>query len=311
VDHRAICALIQQVRWAVYVAHVREYRTIVSDNRRWQHFVHRPGDVFVCTPSKCGTTWMQTIVNTLMFPDGAPGPVMVMAPWLDARFDPVEVLLERLDAQTHRRALKTHTPADGIPWFPDASYITVNRDGRDVFMSMYNHMRTMRQDVTTDLAMSAAREGIDLGSRGLPNVDDEHAFFPWWLENAGLLEHVASFWERRGEPNLLFVHYDDMTIDLEGEMRRVAAFLAIEIDEAKLPGMVERCTFAGMKARPDDIGPFERRFVGGAESFLYKGTNGRWRDVMTDAELDAYQARVAEMLPPDAAVWLAGRSAIG
>jgi aryl sulfotransferase len=95
---------------------VREYRTIVSDNRRWQNFVPRPGDVFVCTPSKCGTTWMQTIVNTLMFPDGAPGPVMVMAPWLDARFDPVEVLLERLDAQTHRRALKTHTPADGIPW---------------------------------------------------------------------------------------------------------------------------------------------------------------------------------------------------
>jgi Sulfotransferase domain len=174
---------------------------------------------------------------------------------------------------------------------PDASYITVNRDGRDVFMSMYNHMRSMRQDVTTDLAMSAAREGIDLGSRGLPNVDDEHAFFPWWLENAGLLEHVASFWERRGEPNLLFVHYDDMTADLEGEMRRVAAFLAIEIDEAKLPGMVERCTFAGMKARPDEIGPFERRFVGGAESFLYKGTNGRWRDVMTDEELDAYEAR--------------------
>ena len=127
----------------------------------------------------------------------------------------------------------------------------------------------------------------------------------------GLLEHVASFWERRGEPNLLFVHYDDMTADLEGEMRRVAAFLDIEIDEAKLPGMVERCTFAGMKARLTRSGPSNDRFVGGAASFLYKGTNGRWRDVMTDAELAAYEARVTEMLPPDAAAWLAGRSATG
>ena len=130
-------------------------------------------------------------------------------------------------------------------------------------------------------------------------------------ENPIWFEHVASFWERRGEPNLLFVHYDDMTADLEREMRRVAAFLAIEIDQSKVPGMVERCTLAGMKARPDEIGPFERRFVGGAESFLYKGTNGRWRDVMTDEELDAYEARVTEMLPPDAATWLAGRSATG
>jgi hypothetical protein len=36
----------------------------------------RPGDIFVCTPAKCGTTWMQTIVVTLLFPHGdAPGAV--------------------------------------------------------------------------------------------------------------------------------------------------------------------------------------------------------------------------------------------
>ena len=44
------------------------------DNRRWEHFVHRPGDIFVCTPPKCGTTWTQTIVASLLWPEGdAPG----------------------------------------------------------------------------------------------------------------------------------------------------------------------------------------------------------------------------------------------
>jgi aryl sulfotransferase len=64
-----------------------------------------------------------------------------------------------------------------------------------------------------------------------------------------------------------------------------------------------------MKARADEIGPFERLFHGGAESFLYKGTKGRWRDVMTADELAAYDARVAAVLPPDAAEWLSGHTA--
>ena len=254
---------------------------------------------------------MQTIVNTLMFPDGAPGPVMVMAPWLDARFDPVEVLLERLDAQTHRRAIKTHTPADGIPWFPDVSYITVNRDGRDVFMSMFNHLRSMRADVRAHLATSAAREGIDIGTAP-PPLDDEHAFFPWWLENAGLLEHVASFWERarRTEPPVRPLRRHDRRPRKGDAPRR------------RLPRHRDRRGEAARDGRAlhvrGDEGPSRRdRTASNAvssaapTSFLYKGTNGRWRDVMTDAELAAYEARVAEMLPPDAATWLAGRSATG
>src|SRR3954469_14283469 len=93
-----------------------ESKTRVSDNSRWEGFVHRPGDVFVCTPPKTGTTWMQTIVASLLWPNGdTPGPVMFLAPWFDSRFQPVDTFVDRLEAQTHRRSIKTHTPADGIP----------------------------------------------------------------------------------------------------------------------------------------------------------------------------------------------------
>jgi aryl sulfotransferase len=280
----------------------QEYRQVIYDNRRWANFVGRSDDIFVCTPPKCGTTWMQTIVVALLFPEGdAPGPVMYIAPWLDNRFEPIDVVLARLEAQTHRRCIKTHTPADGIPWFAEASYIVVGRDGRDAFMSYHNHIANMRPDLVAALAASAVADGIDIQQR--PPVDDIHAFFAWCVEFGLLFDHISSFWPLRDEPNVLFVHYDDMKADLEGSMRRVAAFLEIEVDEAHWPRVIESCTFAAMKARHDEIGEF-KLFVGGGDTFLYKGTNDRWRDVLTDAELREFARAAAEQLPPEAAAWL-------
>ena len=288
----------------------REYRNVISDNRRWEGFVERPGDIFVCTPAKCGTTWMQTIVTSLTFPDGnAPGPVTEIAPWIDARFENETEIFARLDAQTHRRSVKSHTPADGIPWYPSASYIVVARDGRDACMSFMNHLANMRPEVFMQLAGSAESDGIEFGDGGPPNTEDPHAFFQFFLAEPMWFEHVASFWPHRGEPNVLFVHFDDMKADLEGQMRRVARFLDFEIEAATWPGLVEQCTFEGMKARSAEIADFDTHFVGGADTFLYKGTNGRWRDIFTPDELDAFDRRCAELLPADAIEWLTNPAA--
>jgi aryl sulfotransferase len=74
-----------------------------------------------------------------------------MSHWIEAQFDPIGEVLARLEAQPHRRFIKTHTPADGIPFFPGAKYVFVARDGRDAFMSMCNHMERFRTDVREEL----------------------------------------------------------------------------------------------------------------------------------------------------------------
>jgi aryl sulfotransferase len=282
----------------------RQYRTAVFDTRRWEGFEHRPGDIFVCTPPKCGTTWMQTIVTSLLWPDGdAPAPVTVLCPWIEAEFIPADRMHAMLAAQTHRRAMKSHTPADGIPWFDTARYVVVGRDGRDAFMSMCNHVERFRHDVREELNARAAADGVPL----MPGwTGDVHAFFQIWLGLPLVFDHIASFWKLRQEPNLLFVHYGDLKADLEGEMRRVADFLDIDVREERWKGVAGRCTFEAMRTRGAEIGPFERIFDGGSDAFLFKGTNGRWRDVLTREELAAYDRVVAEKLPPDAAAWLSG-----
>ncbi|HTK96514.1 MAG TPA: sulfotransferase domain-containing protein [Pseudomonadales bacterium] len=288
---------------------MRVYRNAVMDNARWAGFEPRPDDIFVCTPSKCGTTWMQTIVANLLWPEGdIPGTVVNgISPWIEAKFMPAEAMHAMLRAQTHRRAMKSHSPADAIPWFPQAKYITVGRDGRDAFMSWCNHVQRMK--MIDMLNAQAAKEGV----RPILKFDgDYHSFFRAWLEEENnFFEVIGSFWARRAEPNLLFVHYNDLKADLGGEMRRVAEFLDIQIPESKWAAVIDRCTFESMRRVEGDADPMQMAFEGGIKGFIFKGTNGRWRDVLTDDEVAAYRKRVAETLPDDAAQWIEfGRSAL-
>ena len=282
---------------------MREYRTAIFDNRRWQRFKPRPDDIFVCTPAKCGTTWTQTIVASLLYPNGdAPASVHTLSPWIEMRLMPEDAMHEGLEAQTQRRFMKSHTAADGIPWFDDAKYIVVGRDGRDVFMSMCNHLQRLK------MIPQMNEHALDDGVPAMPEFDgDYHAFFPMWLGQDDILFHIIeTYWQRRQQPNVLLVHFQDLKSDLEAEMRRIAEFLDIEIDAPLWPAVVERCTFEGMRARADEIGDFDLMFEGGAEGFLFKGTNGRWRDVLTDEEVAAYERRAKDTLPEAAARWLEG-----
>jgi aryl sulfotransferase len=288
----------------------RRYVSAVDDNSRWDGFVSRPGDVIVCTPAKCGTTWMQSIVASLLWPTGdAPGPVLAISPWVEMKgLLPVEDVHATLAAQTHRRFMKTHTPADGIPWFDEARYIFVARDGRDAFMSLCNHIENFQDHLRDSLNAQAASDGLP----ELPAWDgDVHRFFARWLADDNLFfRHLATYWAERHRPNLLLVHYNDLKADLAGEMRRVAAFIGADVPEASWPEAVDRCTFERMRDGEARMGAVDMVFKGGLKTFVFKGTNGRWRDVLTADELAAYRQRVAETLPPDAATWMEqGRAA--
>jgi aryl sulfotransferase len=119
-------------------------------------------------------------------------------------------------------------------------------------------------------------------------------------------------WDFRHLPNLLFVHYNDLKADLQGEMRRIARFLDIEVPEEKWPMLAEAATFAAMKHDTAVLGPeMEIIFEGGADRFLYKGTNDRWRDVLTSEDVALYEAAAARTLTPELKRWLESGAASG
>ena len=86
--------------------------------------------------------------------------------------------------------------------------------------------------------------------------------------------------------------------------RRIAAFIAADVPDACWPEVIARCTFERMREGEARIGAVDMLFKGGLKTFVFKGTNGRWRDVLTADELAAYERRVAEKLPPECAAWM-------
>lgn len=117
-----------------------------------------------------------------------------------------------------------------------------------------------------------------------------------------------SWWNCRHLDNIMFVHYNDLLKDLEGNMRKVAAFLEIPIQEGEaFQTAVRRCTFDDMKKNAIKTGIVPLRgavFEGGAETFINKGTNGRWKGVLSEEQLKKYDEKVKASMTPEAAAWM-------
>jgi len=261
----------------------------------------RPGDIVISTPPKSGTTLMQGIINSLLWPDGdGPADLWATSPWIDLRFNDLDTFAN-LNAQTHRRFLKSHTPADAIPIDDQCRYITVDRDLRDVLMSWANHRtKTQRFVIEALNDMSAADGATPLD----PDWDsDLDQLFDEVMTEFTPLEHVQTWWDLRDEPNVLHVHFNDLRLDLDGEMRRIADFLEIRIPEDSWAQVVDRCSLEEMREAGRAIETIGIGFEGGADAFFHQGTNGRWAGALTES-LAARIDHSLSSLPPDVAAWL-------
>lgn len=281
----------------------RDYVRVIEDSRRWRDFAHRPDDIFISTPPKSGTTWTQGIVAALLWPDGdRPGDRRTRNPWIDVRSTPIDELLAGIDALPHRRVIKTHSPADCVPIFEECRYLTVYRDARDTVMSWANHRAKLRPEVVAHHNAIAAEHG--LAPLALTIDGDMDALIDEWEADQSPIVHLASWWPLRHEPFVRFVHYNDLHADLDGEMRRIADFLEIDVPSDRWDDAVAQCSLETMRAEAHAAGGLERGFRGGADSFFYQGTNGRWRDGLTAEQLDRVERLVADGLPPGAAAWI-------
>ena len=285
------------------------YNSTYFEPGRWEAFTVRPDDIVVATPYKAGTTWTQNIVLHLIFQDLELRDIGAYSPWLEIRFRDFDDIRTRLEAQTHRRVIKSHLPFDGLMFYPDLKYIFVARHPLDIFMSSWNFYRNFGEmffEPPADPAIPALPrppESILVYydgwiSRGF--VEGENDGYPFW----SCLHQIQSWWDQRHRPNILFLHYADLLADLRGQIARVATFLDIDVTPGTLDAITDLCTFGSMKSHAATIDPnSEGNLAGGANAFFNKGTSGRWQPVLDDRRLAAYEARAGIVMDADCKAW--------
>jgi aryl sulfotransferase len=176
-----------------------------------------------------------------------------------------------------------------------------------VVWSLYNHHANANQLWYDAINDTPGRVGPPVG-RPPESIEQ---YFNEWLEGDGypfwsFWENVNSWWEIRDLPNALLLHFARLKANLPGEIRKVAAFLEIDVDAAAWDDILHHCSFDYMKSHATPSVPLGGAFwEGGAETFINKGTNGRWRDTLSAAESAAYEQRAVAELGEACAAWLA------
>jgi aryl sulfotransferase len=292
------------IAWPVKTREIHNHH---MNSTVWNGFKFRDDDIVIATYAKSGTTWMQQIVAQLIFNGGEGIDVPHLSPWVDLRVMPPEAIAG-LDQIPHRRFVKTHLPVDALVFSPKAKYLYIGRDGRDALWSLYNHHASANDTFYEALNNTPGRVGPpierpsgsvhDYFSRWL--AEDGHPFWPFW-------ENIRSWWEVRHLPNVKLVHFNELKADLGGEIRGIASFLEIPIDETRFPAIVEHCGFDYMKTHAEQMAPLGGAlWTGGGKTFINKGTNGRWRDTLTADDIAGYEAKAVGELGAACAAWLAG-----
>ena len=288
------------------------YQSPEEDSGRWLDFPFRDGDIVISTRSKTGTTWVQTICALLIFQTPElPAPISQLSPWLDHLITPREEVYARLAAQQHRRVIKTHTPLDGIPLDPGASYIVTARHPLDTAVSLYHQGNNL--DRAKIRALTGEPEPTTPAAPRKPLHDWLLAYIAPWIVRShpredldslpGLMWHLSDAWARRHEPNVMLAHYDDLSADLEGQMRRIAGRLGVSVPEQTWPALVHAATFEAMKNSAARLVPTAGILKSNA-AFFRRGTSGAGQEVLSDTEIAAYHARAAELAPSDLLGWL-------
>jgi aryl sulfotransferase len=300
---------------------VRTYQTAIFDSARWDGFRFRSGDIVVCTPVKSGTTWTQMLCALLVHQSTTfPEPLNRLSRWIERHREPIEEIIAAYEAQPHRRIVKTHTPLDGLPYDPEAFYVFCGRDPRDVFLSGVDHMANGSEETVRD---AKERAGIPLDVDVMPT--DPNVTFPMWLTTpategledgfpiGSVMSLATTFWKFRHLRNLHFLHYADLTADLDGELRGLARFLGTPVDDRLWPRFLAAASFSAMRDRAEDLAPGahfgEWR---SSTDFFRRGRHGEWRERLSAENLALYERVSTERLAPSLKAWLeGGRAAAG
>jgi hypothetical protein len=232
----------------------------------------RPDDIFVVSYPKSGTTLMQMILHQLKTRGEVDFThITNVSPWYE-----MELILnspQNLEVPSPR-VFKSHLRYRNLP--REGRVIYMLRDPRDVALSAYHHVGLM---TGREPNREAFIRDFILG---------RSPFRSWF-------KHIKSWWPHRNDPNVLFVRFEEVVADLEGTVRRVAAFCGIEVHEEDMPRILEHCGIEFMKNHQEKFDPRTRTASLAPTQFIRQGKAGSGREVLTQGQREILAKKLTEL----------------
>jgi aryl sulfotransferase len=298
-----------------YSVSSREIVDFLSDSRVWRTFLDKggfvPGDIIIADPFKAGTTWTQRIVDQILSNgEESGGKLSDKSPWLDSSWGDHQKMIDKLNKQKVgrvRRVIKSHLPADVVPIDPDAYYIFVGRNGKDLVLSLHNYLYNFTDETIEQINNLYSKHTNQERRLTIPESNSE--FFDVWLNTDGyevcdVFDVTKTWWDLRHLPNVLMVHYTQLKNDLPGQIHRLASFLNVDSNELNMPQILEHCDFGYMKKKADSLVPFNGEHMRSAEAFFHKGPKRDYRSELSEEQIQKFDAVAKERLGEGCYHWM-------
>ena len=196
----------------------------------------QPTDIVVTPFGKSGTTWLQQIAHTLRtrgdmdFDD-----ISRVAPWIESSTDLGLDL--NAEQKASPRVFKSHLDAQRIP--KGGRYIIACRDPKDALYSMYKFMEGWFLEPGTVSLDDFARATYITAGKAVGSTGGDY-----WT-------HLNSWWQRRDDPDVIFMAYEHMKDDLTVAIQKVASLMAIDMDDELLAITEEHASLTFMQKHKD------------------------------------------------------------
>ncbi|KAH7942078.1 hypothetical protein HPB49_020237 [Dermacentor silvarum] len=267
-------------------------------------YVPRDGDLFVVSHPKCGTSWVQYIVCSILTRGKPPTNVSdlnAMAPFIDVS--------GAAAAENPKRTgpIVTHIPPTLLRPNDSAKYIYVARNPYDTAVSCYYFLKGFTPKTVTDVSFKR--------------------FLPMFIEAkvgyCGYFDHLLPWYDVREKDNVLFLTYEQLKADTKGQILRIADFIGSEHgailrdDSDTLRKILDSCSVQSMRILHNDdpeermkmfsdqsksapttrdeqseATPLDSRHEG--SGYVRKGAVGDWRNHFTAEQLVRTKAWIAD-----------------
>ena len=225
-----------------------------------------PQDIFIVGYPKSGNTWMQNLIAGVVYS-------------LDPETLSDSMILDLVpDVHSCPHYRRHQTPmyfkTHHLPRREYRRVIYLLRDGRDVMVSYYHHLRALNGD---DVDFS---EIVRTGRHLSPSK---------WHD------HVNAWRSNLFGAEILTVQYEDLLEKPVSELRRVCDFAGIERSTELLEMVSRKSSFSKMRQKEEKTGWANPKWPS-SRFFVRRGEAGSFKDEMPEAVLSVFMAQAGDTL---------------